>query len=103
MPYELSFVELATRGDGRARRLRDHRDPRAVIAAPRAFGYALVEQLRAPDISTRGWRRSWESAPGPDFGRLQRGETVNGVAPEQVMGATREGRKIVLSGDTHAV
>jgi ribonuclease Z len=38
--------------------------------------------------------------PGPDLGRLQRGETVNGVAPEQVMGPTREGRKIVLSGDT---
>ena len=39
-------------------------------------------------------------SPGPDFGRLQRGETVNGVAPEQVMGPTREGRKVVLSGDT---
>jgi ribonuclease Z len=38
--------------------------------------------------------------PGPDFGRLQRGETVAGVKPEQVMGPTREGRKIVLSGDT---
>ena len=38
--------------------------------------------------------------PGPDFGRLQRGETVNSVRPEQVMGPTREGRKVVLSGDT---
>jgi ribonuclease Z len=38
--------------------------------------------------------------PGPDFGRLQRGETVDGVKPEQVMGETREGRKIVISGDT---
>ena len=38
--------------------------------------------------------------PGPDFGRLVRGEIVNGVSPAQVMGATREGRKIVLSGDT---
>jgi ribonuclease Z len=38
--------------------------------------------------------------PGPDFGRLQRGETVNGVRPEQVMGAAREGRKLVYSGDT---
>lgn len=37
---------------------------------------------------------------GPDFGRLQRGETVNGVAPEQVIGATRPGRKLVISGDT---
>ena len=38
--------------------------------------------------------------PGPDFGRLQRGETVGGVSPEQVMGPTREGRKLVISGDT---
>ena len=41
--------------------------------------------------------------PGPDFGRLQRGETVDGVRPEQVMGPTREGRKIVLSGRHRAV
>jgi len=38
--------------------------------------------------------------PGPDFGRLTRGETVAGVSPEQVMGPTREGRKVVISGDT---
>jgi ribonuclease Z len=37
---------------------------------------------------------------GPDFGRLQRGETVNGVSPEQVIGPDRPGRKIVVSGDT---
>jgi ribonuclease Z len=41
---------------------------------------------------------------GPDFGRLQRGETVTGakgdVHPEQVMGAARAGRKLVLTGDT---
>src|SRR5690349_23766980 len=38
-------------------------------------------------------------AEGPDFGRLQRGETVGGVMPAQVVGETRPGRKIVLSGD----
>jgi ribonuclease Z len=38
--------------------------------------------------------------PGPDFGRLQRGEVVNGVRPEQVVGEQRPGRKLVLSGDT---
>jgi ribonuclease Z len=39
-------------------------------------------------------------APGPEFGRLQRGETIRGVAPEQVMGPPRPGRKLVISGDT---
>src|SRR5437588_7943505 len=39
-------------------------------------------------------------APGPDFGRLQRGEAVGGVRPEQIVGPARAGRKIVVSGDT---
>ena len=39
-------------------------------------------------------------SPGPDFGRLQRGETVAGVSPDQVMGPPRPGRKLVISGDT---
>jgi len=43
--------------------------------------------------------------PGPDFGRLQHGETVSTAAgeevrPEQVLGEARAGRKVVLSGDT---
>lgn len=38
--------------------------------------------------------------PGPEFGQLQRGETVRGVEPAQVMGETRRGRRIVFTGDT---
>ena len=38
--------------------------------------------------------------PGPDFGRLQSGEEVDGVRPDQVMGEPRRGRKVVLTGDT---
>ncbi|MBN1631595.1 MAG: ribonuclease Z, partial [Thermoleophilia bacterium] len=43
--------------------------------------------------------------PGPDFGRLQRGETVTTAAgrqvlPEEVMESSRQGRKVVLTGDT---
>ncbi|MDT7713840.1 MAG: ribonuclease [Pseudonocardiales bacterium] len=69
-----------------------------------AFGYALIEEERpgrfdeqaATDLGVR---------PGPDFGRLQRGETVaaadgSEVRPEQVLGEGRRGRKLVLSGDT---
>jgi ribonuclease Z len=64
-----------------------------------AFGYALVEDDRpgrfdAELATARG------VAPGPDFGRLQRGETVDGVRPEEVIGETRAGRRVVLSGDT---
>jgi ribonuclease Z len=37
---------------------------------------------------------------GPAWGMLQRGEPVDGVLPDQVMGETRTGRRIVISGDT---
>jgi ribonuclease Z len=64
-----------------------------------AFGYALVEDDRpgrfdAERAAARGVK------PGPDFGRLQRGETVDGVTPDEVIGPDRPGRRIVLSGDT---
>ena len=47
-----------------------------------------------------GAARALGVTEGPDFGRLQRGETVNGVTPEQVVGEDRPGRRIVYSGDT---
>jgi ribonuclease Z len=64
-----------------------------------AYGYALVEHDRPgrfdADLATR------LGVPfGPDFGRLQRGETVNGVSPEQVIGETRRGRRLLFTGDT---
>ena len=64
-----------------------------------AYGYALIEDDRPgrfdADLATaRG------VAFGPDFGRLQRGETVNGVTPDEVVGPARPGRLVVLSGDT---
>jgi ribonuclease Z len=64
-----------------------------------AYGYALIEEDR-PGRFDAELAAKLGVAPGPDFGRLQRGETVNGVAPEQVMGETRRGRKLVFSGDT---
>jgi ribonuclease Z len=64
-----------------------------------AYGYAFVEDDRPGrfDVETA---RALGVTAGPDFGRLQRGEVVGGVRPEQVMGETRAGRRIVLSGDT---
>jgi ribonuclease Z len=64
-----------------------------------AYGYVLVEDAR-PGRFDAELAASLGVTPGPDFGRLQRGETVNGVSPEQVIGETRLGRKVVVSGDT---
>lgn len=64
-----------------------------------AFGYCILEDDR-PGRFDAELAASLGVTPGPDFGRLQRGETVAGVAPEQVMGPGRYGRKIVLSGDS---
>jgi ribonuclease Z len=69
----------------------DHRGP--------ALGYVFHE-LDRPGIFDPGAAREAGLTPGPEFGRVQRGETVNGVAPEQVIGPARIGRKLALSGDT---
>jgi ribonuclease Z len=64
-----------------------------------ALGYALVEDPR-PGAFDPGRASELGVKPGPDFGRLQEGETVDGVHPDQVMGEPRRGRRIVLAGDT---
>ncbi|CAN5650186.1 ribonuclease Z [soil metagenome] len=69
----------------------------------RALGYALVEDDR-PGRFDEDRARVLGVEPGPDFGRLQRGETISvaggEVHPEQVVGARRRGRRVVLTGDT---
>jgi ribonuclease Z len=98
LPYELSISELQPAETVA-------RDGYLIAAIPvrhrgdSSFGYALVEESRPGHLDAR-LAAELGVMPGPDFGRLQRGETVAGVAPEQVMGPTRLGRKIVLSGDT---
>ena len=64
-----------------------------------AYGYAFVEDDR-PGRFDADAARALGVSEGPDFGRLQRGETVGGVRPEQVVGEDRPGRRIVYSGDT---
>jgi ribonuclease Z len=63
------------------------------------LGYALVEDPRPGQFDPER-AQSLGVTPGPDFGRLQGGEEVNGVRPDQVMGETRRGRKLVITGDT---
>jgi ribonuclease Z len=65
----------------------------------RAYGYAFVEDDRPGRFDAAEAERLGVE-PGPDFGRLQDGEVVGGVRPEQVMGEPRRGRRIVISGDT---
>ena len=71
----------------------------AVDHRVRAYGYALIEDERPGRFDDK---RALELGvtPGPDFGRLQQGEEVNGVRPEQVVGEPRRGRKVVIAGDT---
>ncbi|HEX4186845.1 MAG TPA: ribonuclease Z [Solirubrobacteraceae bacterium] len=98
LPYALEVTELEP-----AQRV--ERDGYAVAAIPvrhrgeASYGYALVEDPRPGHLDALLAEQLGVS-PGPDFGRLQRGETVGGVRPEQVMGPVREGRKLVISGDT---
>lgn len=96
--FELELIEL-TPGDLL------ERDGYKIAPVPVAhrggisFGYVFYEDARPgefdPDAAT-----ALGVVPGPEFGRLQRGKTIRGVRPEQVLGPPRPGRKIVISGDT---
>jgi len=98
LPYPLEIVELAPAETV-------PRDGYLVGAVPvrhkgsACYGYAVVEHTRPGHLDAALAERLGVT-PGPDFGRLQRGETVAGVSPEQVMGPARPGRKVVISGDT---
>ena len=97
LSYPLEVVELAPGEAVRRDALQIH--PFAVRHRGVAYGYALVEDARPGrfdvELATQLGVR-----PGPDFGRLQRGETVAGVEPDRVTGPARLGRKVVFSGDT---
>lgn len=95
--FELILVELEP---GRTL----ERDGYAIAPVPvnhrgQAFGYALYEPER-PGAFDPEQAVALGLTPGPEFGRVQRGETISGVRPEQVMGPSRPGRKLVISGDT---
>jgi ribonuclease Z len=101
IPFELALIEpepgTPLRRDGYAVTAFavDHGVP--------AYGYALVENER-PGRFDDARARELGVAPGPDFGRLHRGEVIEGargeVRPEQVVGEPRPGRKVVITGDS---
>jgi ribonuclease Z len=99
-PYdlvELRAGEVLERGDYRIEVFR-------VAHGVGGVGYAFREVERPGRFDTDA--AAVLGVPeGPLFGALQRGETVvledgTVVRPEQVLGATRPGRKVVLTGDT---
>ncbi|HZH03155.1 MAG TPA: ribonuclease Z [Myxococcaceae bacterium] len=69
-----------------------------------ALGYVLEENVRAGRFNL-DMARALGVPEGPAFGKLQRGEAVQAndgrwVHPSEVLGVSRPGRKVVLSGDT---
>ena len=77
--------------------------------APTDHGLAglawCLEEKPRPGLFHPEWAVALGIAPGPDFGRLQRGEVVvspqgREVHPHEVMEESRRGRKVVVTGDT---
>jgi len=69
-----------------------------------AVGYALVEETRPGRFDTEA-ADALGVPNGPERGALQRGESVTldddrVVTPDQVVGAPRPGRRVVIPGDT---
>src|SRR5215210_2827008 len=101
LPFEVRLVELAPN----AELVRDGYRIGAfeVSHGVRSLGYTLVEDDR-PGRFDEARARALGIEPGPDFGRLQRGEAVGGrdgdILPEEVVGEPRRGRTVVLTGDT---
>lgn len=95
--YDLHLSEL----DDGAVLERDGYEIEAIGVSHRgpALAYVLHEYDRPGVFDPEAARRAGLTE-GPDFGRVQRGETVDGVSPEMVMGPPRAGRKLAISGDT---
>jgi ribonuclease Z len=99
--YTIDLVELepgdAVRHDGA--------EVRAFAAehSVRAHGYVLAEEERPGRFDPEAAKRLGV-AEGPAFAALQRGEVVEGAAgpvrPGDVMGDSRPGRTVALTGDT---
>ncbi len=102
LPYPIDLREIdgcaVVQGDGYV--VRSARNHHGIPG----LAYALEEEWRPgrfhPDRAV-----ALGVTPGPDFGRLQAGESLvlptgDVVEPEQVMDERRPGRKIVISGDT---
>jgi ribonuclease Z len=102
LPYPLTTVELSP---GEALERGDYRiETFAVDHGGTGIGYAIVEAERPGrfDVSAAD---ALGVPSGPERGLLQRGEPVSlgdgrVVAPDEVLGPARRGRKLAYTGDT---
>lgn len=99
--FDLGLVELAP---GEAVEHDDYEvRPFEAAHGVRANGYAVVEEERPGRFDPEAAIAAGVPE-GPAFAALQRGEEVQGgngtVTPDDVMGASRAGRTVVLTGDT---
>ena len=100
--YPLDVVEL---GPGESVGLEDYRiETFAVAHGTTAVGYALREDERPGRFDVAA-ADALGVPSGPLRGALQRGEAVSlpdgrGVRPEEVLGGSRRGRTVVITGDT---
>ena len=102
LTYAVELVELAP-GE-RVTREGYRLEAFAVEHGVSAIGYAIVEDER-PGRFDADAADALGVPDGPERGLLQRGEPValgdgRTVAPDEVVGAARRGRKVVLTGDT---
>lgn len=63
-----------------------------------SFGFRFSESTRPGRVDSD--RAAQLGVVGPELGRLQRGETVRGIVPEQIIGPPRAGRVAAILGDT---
>jgi ribonuclease Z len=100
--FTLDLIEVGP-GDAVAHEGYEVRPFEASHRNTRANGYALVEAER-PGRFDPAAAAAAGVPEGPAYAALQRGEEVEGssgiVAPDQVMGSSRPGRTLVISGDT---
>ena len=90
--YPLALEELDPHEEVALRRLR-HRAVPGRAPPCRAYGYAFAEDDRPGRFDAEAAERLGVT-PGPDFGRLQHGETVGGVRP----GAGASARRAAAAG-----
>jgi ribonuclease Z len=102
LTYDLELVEL-TPGDVLERK--DYRVAAFAVAhGVSALGWSVIESTRPGRFDVDG-ANALGVPNGPERGALQRGEQVTladgrTIAPEQVLGPPRAGRKVSLTGDT---